>query len=256
MLKNKISGTSTFVLNCRLSERIWGVFSHSVRKETSNLLEPSPAWDGMTTHIFFSLSISFYLASITPSTRAPPAALKKIIPTTHKRPAWNIWELRPGHLQHWFGHCGPNQRDSNTSPGRILLGLSANTLFGGVWCVQPALCESRCKINCILSSPRCATCSRRDYPPSPWVEFLRNGCGRITWCLFFYCSFFARSSAGVESHRIDVELIVSALKVFWCIDSNGISSSCCSSCDHPQRDHPRRNILLLPEEWGVWFAWA
>ena len=25
-----------------------------------------------------------------------------------------------------------NQRDSNTSPGRILLGLSTDTLFGGV----------------------------------------------------------------------------------------------------------------------------
>ena len=64
-LKNENLGTSSFVLICWLPERIRSVFSHIVRKDTSNLLEPSPAsrWYDYT-YYFFSLSIIFiYLES-------------------------------------------------------------------------------------------------------------------------------------------------------------------------------------------------
>ena len=62
-----------------------------------------------------------------------------------KRPSEWIRELPPGHLQHCNFSGGRNLREANTSPGGILLRLSADTLFSGVWHVQRALCQSRCQ---------------------------------------------------------------------------------------------------------------
>ena len=49
---------------CRLLERIRSVFSHIVRKDTSNLPKPSPQCEMVRLHIilcFFSLSINLFI---------------------------------------------------------------------------------------------------------------------------------------------------------------------------------------------------
>ena len=74
---------------------------------------------------------------------ATRASIKKIPQPTSDWPKV-IQELWPDHPTHQFGRCGPNQRDSNTSPRRVLLGLSFDTLFLPIQSATQALRQFFC----------------------------------------------------------------------------------------------------------------
>ena len=107
-LKNENLGTSSFVLICWLPERIRSVFSHIVRKDTSNLLEPSPAsrWYDYT-YYFFSLSIIFiYLEySLACCTLPTLRYLPYHVPPRRQQQPWQ-WRSPPlvrNHAKTWWG---------------------------------------------------------------------------------------------------------------------------------------------------------
>jgi len=117
--------------------------------------QPTPPWwcsmlDGSTlvNHLLVLFLCSFscvlWILIVLPHASKWSRPLFSIFDRPKKRLLKINREFPPGHSQLCNFSGGGNLRETIISPGSILLGLSADTLFGGVWCVQPALCESRC----------------------------------------------------------------------------------------------------------------